>query len=108
MRDYITCLITITRKMSPPQAMIRRKDFRTVEGLLELAVDAEQTLENSRTYRLPPPPAETLLLEMAYKPSSHTNPQRKPKEDAKEGKGATAVGMDIPNRKIWKCCFVGC
>ena len=73
-RDYITCLIAINRKISPPpsleqqldqlhrnlrpqlQAMVRRTEFHTVEGLLELAVDAEQTLENSRTYRPPPQP----------------------------------------------------
>ena len=59
MRDYITCLIVINRKISPPpkmkqqldqfhrnlrpqlQAMVRRTDFQTVEGLLEMAVEAE-------------------------------------------------------------------
>ena len=65
-RDYITCLIAIVRKLSPPpcleqqldqlhrnlrpqlQAMVRRTEFDSVEGLLELVVDAEQTLENAR------------------------------------------------------------
>ena len=114
MRDYITCLIAINRKISPAptleqqldqlhrnlrpqlQAMVRRTEFNTVEGLLELAVDTEQMLENSRTYRPPPQPAATLLPEMAYKPPPYAEPQRKPKEDAKEGKVAAAVSMKDP------------
>ena len=67
-RDYITCLIAILRKISVPfsleqqliqlhrnlrpqlQAMVRRTDFSTVEGLLEMAVNAEQTLEIAKTF----------------------------------------------------------
>ena len=67
-----------------------------VEGLLELAVDAEQTLENFRTYRPPLQPAATLLPEMANKPPPYAEPQRKPKEDAKEGKVDAAVDMEDP------------
>ena len=63
---------------------------------LELAADAEQTLENSRTYRPPSQSAATLLPEMAYKPSPYVEPQKKPKEDAKECKVAAAVGMKDP------------
>ena len=73
---------------------MRRTEFHTVEGLLELAVDAEQTLENFRTYRPPPQLAATLLPEMAYKPPPYAEPQKKPKEDAKEGKVAAAIGME--------------
>ena len=111
-RNYITCLIAIVRKISPPpsleqqldqlhrnlrpqlQAMVRRTDFRTVEGLLELAVDAEQALENSKTYRPPPPPAENLLPEMAYRPTPNADSQKKANRDAKEGTVAAAVGME--------------
>ena len=92
MRDYITCLIAIIRKISPPpsldqqldqlhrnlqpqlQAMVRRMEFDSVEGLLELAVDAEQTVENSKTFRPPPPPTAALLPEMAYNPLPKTDP----------------------------------
>ena len=88
-RDYITCLIAIIRKLSPPpsleqqldqlhrnlrpqlQAMVRRTEFSTVEGLLELAVDAEQTLKNAKTFRPPVLPGPALLPEMAYKPLSY-------------------------------------
>ena len=119
-RDYIICLTAITRKISPPpsleqqldqlhrnlrpqlQTMVRRRDFRTVEELLELAVDAEQILENSRAYRPPPPPAATLLPEMAYRPPSHADPQRQPKEDAKEGIVAAAVGDEDPKPEDWE------
>ena len=76
--------------------MVRRTDFQTVEGLLELSVEAEQTLENSRTYRPPPQLTTTLLPEMAYKPPSKANPQRKPKADAREGKVAVTVGVTEP------------
>ena len=108
-RDYITCLIAILRKISPPpsldqqldqlirnlrpqlQAMVRRNDFRTVEELLELAVDAEQTLEYAKTYRPPPPPGAALLPEMAYKPSSMADARKRHKSDARESK-VSAVG----------------
>ena len=111
-RDYITCLIAIVRKISPPpsveqqldqlhrnlrpqlQAMVRRTDFSTVEGLLELAVDAEQTLENAKTFRPPPLPTAALLPEMAYKPFPLTDSQKKPKSDAKDSKVAAVGGKD--------------
>ena len=108
-RDYITCLVAIIRKISPPpsleqqldqlhrnlrpqlQAMVRRTDFNTVEGLLELAVDAEQTLENAKTFRPPPLPGAALLPEMAYNPLQPTELPRRHKPDAKESK-VSAVG----------------
>ena len=107
-RDYITCLIAIIRKISPPpsleqqldqlhrnlrpqlQGMVRRTDFKTVEDLLELAVDAEQTLENAKTFRPPPPPGAALLPEMAYKPPQSTELPKRHKE-AKESQ-VSAVG----------------
>ena len=109
MRDYITCLITIIRKISPPpsldqqldqlhrnlrprlQAVVRRTEFDSVEGLLELAVDAEQTVENSKTFRPPPPSTAALLPEMAYHPLPKTNTQRKSR-DSRDGKMAAASG----------------
>ena len=66
--------------------MVRRTDFDSVEGLLELAVDAEQTVENAKTFRPPPLPAAALLPEMAYKPSPNTETPRKPKVELKDSK----------------------
>ena len=71
--------------------MVRRTDFSTVEGLLELAVNAEQTLENAKTFRPPPLPGAALLPEMAYKPLPLTDSQKRHKPDAKDSKVA-AVG----------------
>ena len=66
--------------------MVRRADFNSVEGLLELALEAEQTLENTKTFKPPPLPAAALLPEMAYKPSPLTAAQKRQKVDAKESK----------------------
>ena len=111
-RDYITCLIAILRKMSPApsqeqqldqlhrnlrpqlQAMVRRTDFNSVEGLLELAVEAEQTLENAKTFRPPPLPSSTLLPEMAYKPSPLADTPKRPKPEAKENKVSAVTEKD--------------
>ena len=94
-RDYITCLVAILRKVSPLpsleqqldqlhrnlrpqlQAMVRRTDFNSVEGLLELVQEAEQTLENAKTSRPPPLPAVTLLPEMTYKPLPLTDTKKR-------------------------------
>ena len=118
MRDYITCLIAIIRKISPPpsleqqldqlhrnlrpqlQAMVRSTDFSTVEGLLELAVDAEQTLENAKTFRPPPLPTAALLPEMAYKPLPLTDPQRRHKPDAKDSKLAAVGEKDAKHEDL--------
>ena len=117
MRDYVTYLIAINRKISSPpsqeqqldqlhrnlrpqlEAMVRRTEFHTVEGLLELAVDAEQTVENSRAYRPPPQPAATLLPEMAYKPLPYAEAQRKPKEGRQSGPpNPNQTGKDASSR----------
>ena len=108
-RDDITCLIAIIRKISPPlslhqqldqlhrnlrpqlQAMVRRTEFDSVEGLLELAVDAEQTVENSKTLRPPTPPTAALLSEMAYNPLPKTDTQRESR-DSRDGKVTAAAG----------------
>ena len=109
MRDYITCLIAISRKISPPpsldqqldqlhrnlrpqlQAMVRRTVFDSVEELLELAVDAEQAVENSKTIRPSPPPTAALLPGMAYHPLPKTDTHRKPR-DSRDVKVAAAAG----------------
>ena len=75
--------------------MVRRTDFNSVETLLELALEAEQTLENAKTFRPPPLPAAALLSEMAYKPSPLTDAQKRQKVDAKESK-VSAVGEKDP------------
>ena len=58
---------------------------------MELAVDAEQTVENAKTFRPPPLPGATLLPEMAYNPLQSTELPRRHKPDAKESK-MSAVG----------------
>ena len=108
-RDYITCLVAIIRKISPPpsleqqldqlhrnlrpqlQGMVRRTEYITVEGLLKLAVDAEQMLENAQTFRPPPLPGATLLPEMAYKPPPNAAAQR-----------------ESPSARSWRNCFGEC
>ena len=100
-RDYITCFVAIMRKMSPPlalsqqldylhrnlkpqlEAMIRRAEFRTVEELLDLALESEQTLENSRLFRPPPLPASALLPEIAYNPEEGQSRRSRPPKDGK-------------------------
>ena len=64
--------------------MVRRTDFNSVEGLLELAQETEKRLENAKTFRPPPLPAAELLPEMAYKPLQLTDSQKRHKFDAKE------------------------
>ena len=71
--------------------MVRRVEFDSVEGLLELAVDAEQTVENSKTFMPPPPPTAAILPEMAYNPIPKPDPQRKSR-DTRDGKVAAAAG----------------
>ena len=73
--------------------MVRRTDFNSVEGLLELALEPEQTLENAKTFRPPPLPAAASLPEMAYK-SPLTDTQKRQNVDAKEGKVSTVGEKD--------------
>ena len=58
--------------------MVRRAEVLAVEYLLDLAVEAEQTMEYTKTYMPPPSPESTLLPEMVYKPLSEGR-QPKPK-----------------------------
>ena len=117
-RDCIMCLIAILRKVSPLpsleqqldqlhrnlrpqlQAMVRRTDLNSVEGLLELAQEAEQTLENAKTFRPPPLPAATLLPEMAYKPLQLTDTQKWHKLDAKESKVSAIEWKDPKHENL--------
>ena len=59
--------------------------------MLELAVDAEQTLKNSKAFRPPPPPTAALLTEMAYNPIPKTDTQRKSR-DSRDVKVAAVAG----------------
>ena len=77
-QDFLTCLEAILRKMDPPQPtsmqldrlhrnlkpelqrMVRRNDFDDVETLLELAVEAELTLDVEKRYKPPPSPDKQL------------------------------------------------
>ena len=61
--------------------MVRRAEVFAIEDLLDLAVEAEQTVEYAKTYGLPPLPESTLLPETAYKPSPEGR-QPKPKISA--------------------------
>ena len=74
--------------------MVRRTDFNSVEGLLELPQEAEQTLENAKTFQPPPLPAATLLPEKAYKLLPLTDTQKRHKLDAKESKVSAVEGKD--------------
>ena len=80
--------------------MVRRTDFSPVEDLLELAVDAEQTLENAKTFRPPPLPTAALLPEMAYKPLPLTDPHRRHKLDAKYSKLAAVGEKDAKHEDL--------
>ena len=83
MRDFITCLLSILKKIVPPlplahqldrnlrpdlQRMGRRVDFDDIDSLLELSVEAELTIEAEKSYREPPPPEQSLVPEAAYQP----------------------------------------
>ena len=83
-RDYITCLLVIIRKMEPMpgletqldmlhrtlrpglQRLVRRADFRDIDELQEMAREAELTLKMEKTFRPPPPPELTMLPVAAY------------------------------------------
>lgn len=113
-RDYITCLVAIMRKMTPPlelsqqldylhrnlrpplQAMIRRAEFKTVEGLLDLALESEQTLENSRLFRPPPLPASALLPEMAYNPEESSSRKSRVPKDGKVSGAVVETSKTLP------------
>ena len=82
------------------QAIVRRTDFSAVEDLLELVVDAEQTLENAKTCQPPPLPAPALLPEMAYKSLPFTDPQRRHKSDAKDSKLAVVREKDFKHEGL--------
>ena len=75
--------------------MMQRTDFSRVEGLLELALDAKQTLENAKTFRPPPLLGASLLPEIAYKPLPLTDSQKRHKLDAKDRKVATVGKKDF-------------
>ena len=86
-RDFITCLLSIMKKVDAPlplahqldrlhrnlrpdlQRMVTRGDFDDIDTLLELSVEAELTLEAVKSYQEPPlplPPEQSLIPEAAY------------------------------------------
>lgn len=106
--DYLTCITAITYKMSPRpsekeeldiayrnmlphlQKHIRRTAFSSIEQLLELAREVEDSEEAARTYRPPPEPTASLLPEVAYIPKN--TPKPKPTQIA-------AAGYNPPEKK---------
>ena len=56
------------------QKLVRRTDVRDINELLEMAREAEMTLESERLFRLPPLPDFTMLPEVAYKSKSTAKP----------------------------------
>ena len=91
--DFITCLLSILKKIEPPrplahqldtlhrnlrphfQRMVRRVDFNDIDSVLELSVKAELTLEAEKSYREPPSPDQALLPEAAYRPRRNKEKQ---------------------------------
>ena len=73
-RDFITCLETMMRKMEPLpsldfqigtlhrnmkcrlQQLIRRSDFEDIESLLDLAMEAELAVDAEKSFKPPPSP----------------------------------------------------
>ena len=86
MRDYITCLEAMMRKMEPLpslnfqlgtlhrnmkprlQQLIWRSDFEDVESLLDLAMEAELAVDAEKYFKPPPPPESCVYAQWAYKP----------------------------------------
>ena len=89
------------------QAMVRRTDFNSVEGLLELVQEAEQTLENAKTFRHPPLPAATRQWQWRIS-HCHWRTRRNgissmPKRaKCRQSKGKT------PSRRTWRNWFGEC
>ena len=85
MRDYITCLKAMIRKMETLpslyfhlgtlhrnikprlQQLIRRSDFEDIETLLYLAMEAELAVEAEKSFKPPPPPESCVYAQWAYK-----------------------------------------
>ena len=84
-RDYITCLEAMMRKMEPLtsldfqlgtlhrnmkprlQQLIRRSDFEDLESLLDLAMVAELAVDAEKSFKPPPPPESCVYAQWAYK-----------------------------------------
>ena len=74
MRDYITCLKAMMRRMEPRpsiefqlatlhrnmkprlQQLVQRNEFQSIETLLDLAMEAELAVEAEKSFKLPSPP----------------------------------------------------
>ena len=94
-RDYITCLETMMRKMEPLpsldfqlgtlhrnmkprlQQLIRRSDFEDVESLLDLAMQAELAVDAEKSFKPPPPPESCVYAQWVYKPRKMAPPKVK-------------------------------
>ena len=94
-RDYITCLEAMMRRMEPApstefqlatlhrnmkprlQQLVRRNEFQSIETLLDRAMEAELAVEAEKSFKLPPPPEMCVYADLAYKPRKSAPPKIK-------------------------------
>ena len=94
-RDYITCLEAMMRRMEPApstefqlatlhrnmkprlQQLVRRNEFQSIETLLDRAMEAELAVEAEKSFKLPPPPEMCVYADLAYKPRKPAPPRIK-------------------------------
>ena len=111
-KDYITQLKAVMLRMSPRPSLqkmldllyrnmlpcmkerIRRTEFNTVEELVDRAKAVEEMIEETKTYRPPPKPENSLLPELAYRP-----PAKKTEETSTTVAAAGFSNQPTSNRK---------
>ena len=94
-RDYITCLEAMMRRIEPPpsieyqlvtlhrnmkprlQQRVRRNEFRSIETLLDMAMEAELAVEAEKSFKLLPPSESCVYADYAYRPRKPTTPKVK-------------------------------
>ena len=92
-RDYITCLeammwriespppielqlATLHRNIKPRlQQLVRCNEFRNVETLLDLVMEAELAVEAEKSFKLPPPPESCVYADYVYRPRKSATPK---------------------------------
>ena len=124
-RDYVTCLLTILKRIEPEPSeerkvdllhrnlqpelkkMVRRAECPNVKTFLYAAVEVELTL--AEDYRPPPPAERTLVPEAAY--ASKDGRKARPKLAAMEvktpnGEAPPAVAKDTLEELIKRCNLI--